>query len=289
MPQEHLVTRILQGAQTVAEAADRAQSLYDIGSSAYQTWQAYKNSGKKMANPVKNVSAMKYKGRSRATWAYNPGRYFAHKDAVARRGGYVGRFQGAKELKFFDKAVAAHTVPNTANIASSTICDMAAGTGESNRVGRQIYVKKIFLKGIACIQPANNVKISFNSHFRIILYVDHQANGATANGLQILENDAVTSFRNLENSLRFTILSDKIYEFNNPNPYWNNTSGTLEGTSDETYFTISHMFKKPLKISYADVTAGISNIKTNNIGIACISTLNTGVTISYHTRIRFHD
>lgn len=123
------------------------------------------------------------------------------------------------------------------------------------------------------------------SLFRLIMFVDKQANGATATVTDILESANIMSFRNLANSGRFIILMDRTMDMN-CNAGGGNGSTTEYGTV-ETYMSFNKSCNIP--IEFSSTTGAITEIRSNNIGILSIASANNTATLDSKIRIRFSD
>ncbi len=119
---------------------------------------------------------------------------------------------------------------------------------------------------------------------RIILYLDKQANGATATTAQILESDDYQSFNNLANKSRFRTLMDRTYAMEA-------TAGAGDGTTNDLTGNIiqDSFFKKiNVPIEFDSTTGAITEIKSNNIGVMTLSKAGICTFLS-KMRVRFSD
>lgn len=210
---------------------------------------------------------------------------------MMRTGGYT-RYTRPGELKFFDTDHTVSTVVPTGTITDSTLNAMVAGTGESQRVGRCIYVKGVYIKGSIRL-GSNAVLADSSNRCRIIMYIDKQANGAAATAADILDatgaSVSIDSFRNLENASRFRILSDKIVHIQ--------ASVGGNGTTDAIgevlrTFRIAKTFRNPLKIEFNAVGGGtVADVTSNNIGMLMVTaeTSATPIQTLYRARLRYTD
>lgn len=215
----------------------------------------------------------------------------AQRYAMARTGGY-SRFTRPGELKFFDTDHTVSTVSETGTITDNTLNAMNAGTGESQRVGRVIFVKGIYVKGSIRL-GSNSVLADSSNRCRIIMYIDKQANGAAATVGNILDATgaavSIDSFRNLENSSRFTILSDKIVHIA---ASIGSTGAAVSVGEVLKTFRINKTFKNPMKIEFNAVGGGtVADVTSNNIGMLMITAEASATAIQtlYRARLRYTD
>ncbi len=192
-------------------------------------------------------------------------------DGRSRTGGFYGRYnhQHAKpELKFHDlQNLDTNPVTAIGSIPIDSFLKIQSGTGESQRIGRNILVKKMSIKftwTFLAQQFAGNA----HSFARIIIYCDKQANGATASVNDILEDGAgMLSFRELENIHRFRILADRKYAITPTCGAGNGTTDNFTGgyIQDEIHVNMN------LPVEYSGVLGLITEIKSNNIAMLLIS------------------
>jgi len=209
-----------------------------------------------------------------------------------RVGGYYGRYRLrpglSQEKKFFDTAfgwvaldiAGGQIVQNSFNL-------IPAGVTESQRIGRKCTIVSISFRlritwGAQLTDPEEN-------SVRVILYVDHQANGATAVPAQLLEIFAYDSYRNLENISRFTVLYDRFYDMI--------SSGAGSGLDEfsPTVIWMQYHKKCNIPIEFSGVTGNLGEVKSNNIGMLVVPKFDNtggGVTTqggSGRCRVRFTD
>lgn len=212
--------------------------------------------------------------KRRRTASYRPAKGYV------RKVGYYGRYPplGSTELKFHDTTPAI-TVPNTGSIVSNSLIAIAAGTGESQRIGRKITVRSINLR-FTGVLTSSAVPAQTDDGLRVVLYHDKQANGAAATVTDILETAAYLSFNNLSNKNRFRILMDKTVDIS--------ATAAFSAASLQHGKTKSWYMKCNIPVEYSSVTGALSEIRSNNLGILVISD-NGQVDFNSQVRIRYSD
>lgn len=221
-----------------------------------------------------------YGGTRRRAWG--PG--------YSRQGGFYGRFRpgpaAGGELKFFDV-----TLDDAVIAAGGAITDsinlIAQGITESTRGGRKCTIKSIYWRYHVTLPEVNDAADpGLPDTIRMILYVDKQANGATAAVTDILADAQFQAFRNLANSQRFAILLDKQITMN----YLGLAGGTVAGAVAQTHVNRDGTFFKKCNIplEFSDTTGAITEIRSNNIGVLLISQAGIGGFLSQF-RLRFSD
>lgn len=194
-----------------------------------------------------------------------------------------GRRTGAvsTELKFWDGTLADTT---TFGITNSSLNLIPQGVTESSRVGRKCVVKSIRLKGKFILSNTTTLGNAYD-WMRLIIYVDKQCNGTAATATDILETDALQSFRNLSNTGRFKILHDKSYVLNP-------TAGAYTGAATTNLimtkqFSINKRVNIPLEFS--STTGALSELRSNNIGVLVVANNGTVSYIGYNWRLLYSD
>jgi len=118
---------------------------------------------------------------------------------------------------------------------------------------------------------------------RIILFVDTQCNGAGCNVSDFLKTPSYLAYNNLVNSGRFRTLHDKIHDIN---------AGLLSDGSRE-YIAVKteevYINNLSIPIEYSGSTGGLTEIKSNNIGMLWISGGSGKTGIARSIRVRYSD
>lgn len=205
------------------------------------------------------------------------------------------------ELKFYDqKLIAGALVTNTDGSGgehdpSATVLlnTVVQGDGESNRDGRQIMMKNIFVTGVINIPSQANQSATDNAALIFIaLVLDTQTNGATITSEQVYLNPGVNALtgcslvRNLQFTKRFQVLATKKFTMQNPNIAFSGTTDQMEQNGLTRAFIMSR--KLGIIVNYSDTAETVANIVDNSLHILAWTTSATLVpTISYTSRLRF--
>lgn len=205
-----------------------------------------------------------------------------------RKSGYW-RPQGmsqAQELKFKDVGLSKTDITQAGQVfGTGSLITIPSGTGESQRVGRKVWIKNIGFRFTLNLPGVPNGVAGISEVVRMILYLDKQCNGVTALPLDILEDDDYQGFNNLSNKERFTIMMDKRITLNRQ----------ATGSSDVINFhaEISHeynMYKKCyIPVEYSGTDGTIDEIRSNNIGLVFFSKVGAVADFHGHIRFRFTD
>ncbi len=195
------------------------------------------------------------------------------------------------EMKFHDLDIDDALVAQGGTIAQVSCLTIAQGTGESERLGRKCLVKKIGWR-FTLSMPSQTATGNTSDEVRVILYLDKQANGASAtvsaavDGNGILATSDFQSFNNLANKGRFLTLMDRTYNLYCP-------SGGGDGTTvDFGEQSIADTFYKncsiPVEYDSSLTTGVIATMRTNNIGVLLLSKSGF-VNFASKMRVRFMD
>lgn len=222
---------------------------------------------------------------NKGQYSYKKRRFTPGKD---RTSGYYGRFAYSGkggELKFHDIDVDDALV-DAAGTVTSTINAIAQGVTESQRVGRKCTIKNIGWKWEWNLPERDAVATPQKPEIvRMILFLDKQANGATAAVTDILETADFQSFKNLANSQRFVTLVDRSITLN----YQTLASDGAGVVSSCEQLVQGSFYKKcNIPLEFSSTTGAIGEIRSNNIGVLLISKNGQGVFQSKF-RLRFSD
>lgn len=225
--------------------------------------------------------------------------------------GSVARTRGAQvsgEMKYFDTervatAIAACTTTWVAGtildpVTFNTLCVPVVGAAINQRIGREIKVLKIKLRGHIIIgaQSAQNVADNA-SHFRMMLVQDMQTNAAQMTSAQLMTDQAagettINSFQNLNNFGRFRVLKDKIFSIGNANLAGSPTTGDLVQSGIKRPFKMNVKFAKfPCRVRFNATNGGtVADIIDNSFHFI-IGTDNTALTpnVTYTCRVCYKE
>ncbi len=186
------------------------------------------------------------------------------------------------ELKFHDVDLNDALIASTGDV-TATINIIAQGVTESQRVGRKCTIRHIGWR-FELRLPTQTAGANASDVARVLMYIDKQANTATAAVTDILESADYQSFNNLSNKGRFRTLMDRTYDLNSE-------SGGGDGTTEDYGQVIQTdtFFKKVnIPIEFNAGAGAITEITSNNIGVLLIS--RSGLTaFASKIRLRFSD
>lgn len=200
---------------------------------------------------------------------------------MTRSVGFFGRFGRGGELKFHDVDLD-DAVVATGGTVVPTINIIPQGTSEIQRIGRKCTIRSINWRFQVQL-PAGTSTAGTADTLRVIMYLDKQANGATAAVTDILESADFQSFNNLGNKNRFRTLMDRRYDLQ--------TSLSGDGTTVDSGLVLEGdtFFKKcNIPIEFSSTNGTITEIRSNNIGVLLISSQGVAGFVS-KLRLRFSD
>ncbi len=202
-----------------------------------------------------------------------------------RTSGFFGRFGSNQELKFHDVALD-DTLVDSGGTVTPSVNLITQGTGASERIGRKFTIRSINWRFRIEGGRAANEDTPLDDTIRVIMYVDKQANGATAAVTDILSTADFQSFNNLGNKNRFRTLMDRTYTVNIM------AASGADATAEWSYESHDDTFFKkvniPIEIAGTG-SAAITDIQSNNIGVLLISDNGVNTGFKSQLRLRFSD
>jgi len=205
-------------------------------------------------------------------------------------------FTGSRaELKYVDSEFSFDIESTSASFAGTdyavSLVPIPSGAGISQRIGRQIIVKKIQVN-VAWKWNTGNTDVGADDggEFRFLLVQDRMSNGTSMTNTQVITallqdtGHPTTSFLNLANRNRFKVLKDKIIPVTPTNG--NAGSGVIRVVK-----------KKRIRVTYNNDAApgsqAVTDIQSNNIFMLFIPgltlTSNSAVTVTHNRRVRYID
>lgn len=155
----------------------------------------------------------------------------------------------------------------------------ARGDDISERVGRQITMKSIELKGVSYVTAGTGIDQSV----RAMVVYDRQTNGSALTIAQVLDQTAGNpsyQLRNLENRRRFTVLMDRRIDLN--------ASGESGSTKQwQFYRRLNH----PVTFNSGDAGT-VADITTGSVYLITVGNVAAGATAGgclVYSRIRYDD
>ncbi len=173
------------------------------------------------------------------------------------------------ELKFHDVDLDDAVVANGGTV-TATVNIIPQGVEEAQRVGRKCVIRNIMWRyNLNLPVQADVADLSGGDIVRVIMYLDRQANKATAAVTDLLEVADFQSFNNLGNKGRFLVLHDNVINLNRAVSM---TDGTNTASSPQVVSGGHTFFKKcNIPIEFTGATGAIGEITSNNIGVILIS------------------
>ncbi len=232
----------------------------------------------------------------RAAGSYRSGAAASRSRAVtAKRGFYrkVGFYSGPRatgatqELKFFDTVPSDAITTITGEIWPS-LNNIAVGTGESQRIGRKITIRKIHMRYNAIFVGHSTATVPSGDVLRLIFYCDTQTNGLPAVVADILDSANYLSHNYLPNRGRFRILKDVSHPMNQTAMAINHASPAAAYVSPTVYRPANFNWSGAIPIEFSGATGATTEIKSNNFGILAI-TKQALCGYTGHCRVRFTD
>jgi len=216
-----------------------------------------------------------------------PRKVVAFRPGYDRTSGFYGATGNTTEDKFFDfNHVSA--VVSSGGFISPSINLIVQGTGENERVGRKITIKKINVRFTVALGIGS---AGGGDVIRCMLVLDKQCNGTAATVGQVLHDIEYDSFNNLSNKRRFRVLSDKFYTLNHPAGAGSAPADVVTNVfaDDKKYEAVYKDVNVPIEFDQAGAPAvTIANVRSNNIFLLLHSRSGLGL-VKYKSRIRYSD
>lgn len=196
------------------------------------------------------------------------------------------------EKKHVDLGVGVTVLASAGTVepAAGSYVLIAQGLTDKTRVGNKITVTNFNLR-FTLSQDDTGTGAIFNINFRYMLIIDKQCNGATLPTTLLLDpgNPALTtvdlkSFRNLDNTDRFEVLTDKFIHMSQ-----SCTNALHSNQGESRVYKVSHKLNLP--IHYSGTTGAITELKSNNLVALLIPDTTSTTTTNYTAlaRIKFVD
>jgi len=204
---------------------------------------------------------------------------------VSTRGFYgLWDGRGRNELKSVENA-AIQAAPLSNSTGSVTLINgVATGTDYTDRVGRKIIIKSIYIRMTAYPYTTGTIDNTKGECLRLMLVMDTQPNGALAAVADILNGSGdVNAPMNLNNRDRFKVLYDKQIGF----PSFTTTSGALVNGSP--MLKPIKIYKKcNLEVIFNGTGSTIGSIQTGALLVLQLSA-HAAIETLYTARVRFSD
>jgi len=203
---------------------------------------------------------------------------------VQAGGGYRSMAARRTELKWFDTLMESAVIDATSPALLDSINLVQPGSGESNRVGKRINLRQIYL----CGHVQTDDPITGTCLFRLFVILDKQANGLAPNAATLFSPALPTSemMLNMENAQRFVVLKSLTREL---------TSQSYDATSGEwsvRQVPVEFCWDGNIPIDFSDADPTVlANVRSNNVlVVAAVSDLGTNTTRTFfNIRIRYTD
>lgn len=237
--------------------------------------------------------------------------------SVPRTVGWVGK----GEMKYFDTALelqaisavtttwGAGTIVDpaaTINLGDATVatpltlCVPKVSASLNGRIGREIKVHKIKIRGFVNVPPqAAQAAADTSATIRLVLVQDMQTNASQMTSAQLFNdtyaggsiNTTIHSFQNPNNFGRFRVLKDKFIVISNANLAGSPTAADVVQQGLQRHFQFSIKFKKPVPVRFNATNGGtVADIVDNSFHIVCGTTnTNYAQTLSYYCRCAYKE
>lgn len=196
--------------------------------------------------------------------------------APSRGGATYSRRMASGEKKNIDVASVALPAVATATGVITVLNVCTAGGLPTNRIGRRITMKSVFITGI--VQMAATTTGS--SPIRLIVFYDKQTNKAAPVATDLLQTDSISSAMLLANSHRFKVLRDIIVP--------------VIGSAGPQATLVREFFKVNLETEFIDGAGAGTVADITSGGLFCLAYANNNTAAAalltgLNARVRFTD
>jgi len=183
------------------------------------------------------------------------------------------------EMKYFDAGIALTAIPSVAAwtgtefdpVTLNTLCVPTVGAAINQRIGREVKVMKIKIRGhIVCASQSGQAVQDNPTQIRLALVQDMQTNATQAQGEQVftptsLTDTAPLTFQNIDNFGRFKVLKDKSILIQNPNSTF---GATVSQCGLITQFKMNVNFRVPVSVRFNATNGGtVADIVDNSFHV----------------------
>ncbi len=205
--------------------------------------------------------------------------------SLPRRMPIAKRWCKPAETKYYDASLGATQITSAGGVSISNLLHpITQGDGDSQRSGRNIYVKSMFYRLHLSFESTSTPSAA-SDIVRILLVHDKYCAGAVSSIDGIITTTDILAFNRLDQTHRFRILYDRKF-------LMGAQAGSYDGAADQfgqryRQVNLYRKFKYPLKITY-DATAGvITDLTQSNVVMYFISELNNVCTVAGSFRVRY--
>lgn len=210
-----------------------------------------------------------------------------------------------QEKKFRDISIATaaganQVIPNTMALMDfnsdaaqhAPLSLIAQGTGDSNRIGRSVWVHSIHMKMlIVGVATSNTTEGEIPLRFKMVLDKEPCNADPTLNTV-VTDTGNINSMRNLYYSRRYTVLLDKKMVLR-PTSVWDSSANHVDTVNSHRWLDLSYKFKTPLRIEFSGTASTVADLSDKNIFFT-IQALNPTPAVNIDAsdsicRIRFTD
>lgn len=178
----------------------------------------------------------------------------------ARTAGVWGRF--GPESKFIDADLSVNAFPHNNAFGIASLVPIPIGDGPSARIGRSVTVTSVQLMYTIDLHHTETNVV----YLRVMLVLDKQCNGTPATWTMVQNALGMFSYRNLDNSDRFTVLYDKTHR-NSPSALVAAGYTRYQGPNLKQVYRKTNI---PINYDNTAATGAIATIRSNNLVLLAI-------------------
>lgn len=162
---------------------------------------------------------------------------------------------------------------------------------EGDRIGDKVTIKSIQMNLRVHMQSVGATNILTHQRVKMVVILDKQCNGTAATWTDVYEDPIFSSFRNVTNSGRFTVLKEWDICWNSSGVYWDQDTKVGEQAVAVGGIRCVKWYKRcNFPIRYDGVTGALTTIQSNNVFMLAITdSSEPPVAIGGTVRVRYSD
>jgi len=222
--------------------------------------------------------AMKRKGKRKGTARVDP---LLTRPSMGPLMVIKGPVRPEVEVHYVDLALAAYGMDTTGSVTALNL--IAEGNDNTTRLGRKATMRSVSVRGYVVQAGVANVA----QQGRLLVVWDNAAAGALPVITDVLTAITSSSFVNVNNVARFTVLYDNTYEVGSLN------TGATVSIADQTVKKVDVELRVDSSTQFSGTTAAIGSIQNGTLLLLTMGSSaaagNAGLTAALSTRVTFVD
>lgn len=211
--------------------------------------------------------------------------------APPRTGGFRGQTAPFRRITAERKVIDVNTATYNCNTTGSVtlLNGVAVGSDYTDRVGRKIRMKSVYVRGIVGHESIPTSGFSNQEICRMLIVYDTQTNGSVPALTDILKEATSLSQLNLNNRDRFKVLVDKQYSVA---PYLTIQADAIAVSGSPTNYSVKKYKKLNHEVIFNGTASTVGSIATGALWMVWVGSTSADAGdphASVSVRVRFED